>query len=161
MKQRRPKFHSMWKHFSTVNVSVPAVGAIIGGKVQQNIQIGTQNPKAGFENACAIRLSYALHHAGIVIPPGHSEWLTSSGADKKLYIFRVEHIERFLLATFGKPDKTVNMPTPNAFKGLKGIIIFKKQFGNATGHATLWDGRKCSDHCYFDGATKGEIWLLP
>lgn len=150
----------MQQHFSTVNVPVPEVGTIIGGKVQQNIQIGIAMPTEGFQNACAIRLSYALHHAGIIIPPGQGKWQTSSGADKKLYIFRVEDLEQFLLATFGKPDKSVAMPTPNNFKDLKGIIIFKKQFGNASGHATLWDGRQCADHCYFVGASKGEIWFL-
>ncbi len=160
MKQKRPKFNVMHQQFSRVNVSVPQLGQIIGGKVQQNIDIAQTSPQHGFENGCAIRLSYALHHSGVVIGPGGARWGSSSGADKRLYIYRVRDIENFLEMTFGPADKIIKNPTPEALRGLRGIIIFKRQFSNATGHATLWDGVQCSDRCYFIGATGASIWLL-
>ena len=84
MKQQRPKFDTMWKHFSTVNVNVPTVGKIIGGKVQQNIEIALKDPRYGFENACAIRMSYSLHQAGVIIAQGAWE-AVSGGGQKSLY----------------------------------------------------------------------------
>jgi hypothetical protein len=158
MKQHRPKFNSMWKHFSTVHVSVPAVGKIIGGKVEKNIEIEFTKPGAGFANACAIRMSYCLQKSGIIISKGH--WDTVSGGDKKLYIFRVADMKTFLGETFGKPDKTVFNPRESDFVGVKGILVFTQQFIGASGHATLWDGRLCSDHCYFPRSTKVELWQL-
>ena len=148
----------MWKHFSTVNVSVPAVGKIVGGKVQQNIEISISHPKQGFRNACAIRMSYSLLHSGVII--GQGKWAAVSGADKKQYIFRVDDMKKFLQASFGKPDKTVVNPTERDLCCMKGILVFTQQFDGATGHATLWDGRLCSDHCYFPRSTKAELWLL-
>ena len=158
MKQQRPKFDTMWKHFSTVNVNVPAVGEIIGGKVQQNIEIALKDPRYGFENACAIRMSYSLHQAGVII--GQGAWAAVSGADKKAYIFRVADLKTFLEVAFGKPDKTVMNPSAADFAGTKGILVFTKQFRGASGHATLWNGHACSDHCYFEGASKAQLWRL-
>jgi hypothetical protein len=91
---------------------------------------------------------------------GHGPWDTVSGRDKKLYIYRVADLRKFLEASFGKPDIVLRQATARDFVGLKGIIVFTHQWGNATGHATLWDGRTCSDHCYFPGSAKVEIWLL-
>jgi hypothetical protein len=151
----------MWQHFSTVNVGLSEVGKVIGGKVQQNIEIGLKDTQHhGFENACAIRMSYSLHHSGITIIPGHPTWETVSGADKKLYIYRVADLRKFLETTFGKPDKAVSNPFPRDFSGMKGILVFTQHFVGASGHATLWNGITCSDHCYFPRSTKAEIWLL-
>lgn len=160
MKQNKPRLQIMQKHFATINVPIPKVGAHIGGKVQQNIEIGLADSQNGFHNACAIRMSYALHHSGIIIAARPHHWETVSGADKKSYIYRVNDLERFLYATFGPPNKTMQNPTARAFSHLKGLLIFKKRFLGATGHATLWDGRTCSDHCYFEGAIEAKIWLL-
>ncbi|MET2947696.1 hypothetical protein ABXV18_06275 [Vibrio owensii] len=51
-----PSLLKMKVAFAKVNRDVSEVGTIIGGKVNQNINVLT--PKQGrFENACAIRLS--------------------------------------------------------------------------------------------------------
>jgi hypothetical protein len=35
--------------------------------------------------------------------------------------------------------------------GKKGLILFEvKGWNDALGHATLWDGTRCYDHCYFN-----------
>ncbi|HYE70343.1 MAG TPA: T6SS effector amidase Tae4 family protein [Aquabacterium sp.] len=46
------------------------------------------------------------------------------------------------------------------FAKLKGIIVFKVQWRDASGHVTLWDGRTCSDHCHFPVASEASIWVL-
>jgi len=156
----RPKFQIMWHHFITVygDGSVPSVGEKIGGKVQENIELGVKDPKVGFTNACAIRMSYSLNNSGVTIPRG--AWKTVSGGDKKQYIYRVSDLIKYLTHTFGKPDKAVRNPKPSDFAGLKGILVFSVQWSDATGHVTLWDGNSCSDHCYFPVAAEASIWLL-
>lgn len=158
MKQNRPKFSEMWKHFSTVHVPVVEVGKLIGGKIQQNIELELTQPGKGFANACTIRLCYCLHRAGLVI--GQGAWATVSGADKKTYIYRVNDYRKFMEASFGKPDKTMLRPTPQEIAKMKGILIFTRQWGNASGHATLWNGITCADACYFPDSSKAELWLL-
>lgn len=102
----------MWHNFIAVygDGSVPSVGKKIGGKVQENIDLGVKDPKAGFTNACAIRMSYSLNNSGSLIPRGI--WKTVSGGDKKQYIYRVSDLSKYLTNTFGKPDTTVKTPSP-------------------------------------------------
>lgn len=59
----RAKFATLWHHFSIIygDGSVGSVGQKIGGKVGENIKLGITDPKAGFTNACAIRMSYAFN----------------------------------------------------------------------------------------------------
>lgn len=156
----RPLFQTMWHHFIVIygDGSVPSVGKKIGGKVQENIELGVKDPKIGFTNACAIRMSYSLNNSGISIPKG--VWKTVSGSDKKQYIYRVSDLIKYLSQTFGKPDKSVRNPKPSDFARLKGILVFGVHWSDATGHATLWNGSVCSDHCYFPVAAEASIWLL-
>ncbi len=160
MASPRPAFQTMWHNFIAVygDGSVPSVGKKIGGKVQENIDLGVKDPKAGFTNACAIRMSYSLNNSGSLIPRGI--WKTVSGGDKKQYIYRVSDLSKYLTNTFGKPDTTVKSPKPSDFAGVKGILVFGVQWSDATGHATLWNGSTCSDHCYFPVASEASIWLL-
>jgi hypothetical protein len=52
-------------------------------------------------------------------------------------------------------------PKPADFTGQQGILVFTVPlWTDASGHATLWDGRTCSDHCYFPLAAEGSLWLL-
>ncbi len=160
MSTPRPKFLTMWSNFKSVYADgkVTSVGNKIGGKVKQNIDLGVQDPRLGFTNACALRMSYSLNYSGISIPRG--SWNTVSGGDNKWYIFRVKDIVSFLNNSFGKPDKTIKTPKPKDFSALKGILIFNVNWSDATGHATLWDGSTCSDHCYFPEAKEASIWIL-
>ncbi|CNC19019.1 MULTISPECIES: type VI secretion system amidase effector protein Tae4 [Yersinia pseudotuberculosis complex] len=151
----RPGFNSMWNSFSKVNTSVPQVGNVVGGKVKSNIDSGI------FQNACAIRMSYALNNSGISVPRNESKWKTSSGADRKWYIYRVEDMVRFLNDQFGKADViSSSSVSQNDFKNKKGILVFNVNWSDATGHATLWNGISCSDSCYFQQAGGAQLWLL-
>lgn len=156
----RPLFSTLWKNFATIygDGIVATVGTTIGGKVGQNIELGIKDPNTGFTNACAIRMSYSLNYSGIPITRG--PWSTVSGGDNKWYIYRVRDLLLYLKQNFGAPDKTVKAPKPNDFAGLRGILVFDVNWSDASGHATLWDGMSCSDHCYFPVANKASIWLL-
>ncbi|MBB5019719.1 hypothetical protein HNQ59_003027 [Chitinivorax tropicus] len=160
MPHPKPSFQTMWQHFISIygNGNILSVGMKIGGKVQENIELGAKDPKAGFTNACAIRMSYSLNKSGVGIPRG--PWKTVSGGDKKQYIYRVSDLIKFLNQTFDQPDKTVKNPQPSDFSGMMGILVFGVQWSDATGHATLWDGSICSDHCHFPVASEASIWLL-
>lgn len=160
MKGPRPSFQIIWIHFAAIygDGSVVGVGKKIGGKVQENIELGVKDPKAGFTNACAIRMSYSLNNSGSFIPKG--PWQTVSGGDKNQYIYRVSDLLKYLNHTFGNPDKTVKNPMPSDFINQKGILVFGVQWSDATGHATLWNGSYCSDHCYFPIAAEASLWIL-
>jgi hypothetical protein len=150
----------MRHQFSTIFGSgdISWVGTKIGGKVGDNIELGKRDPLAGFTNACAIRMSYSLNYSGAPVVRG--AWATVSGADKNWYLFRVRDLLPYLTNTFGKADKTVKKPKESDFANMKGILVFSVPFADATGHATLWDGHTCSDHCYFPRATEASIWIL-
>jgi hypothetical protein len=52
--------------------------------------------------------------------------------------------------------------------GRKGVILFEVSgWSNAEGHATLFDGRACYDHCYFNApeanyrTDRAHFWSLP
>ena len=70
----------------------------------------------------------------------------------------------------GSPaSKTVASPKPEAFAGMKGIIVVKGHgWSNAKGHVTLWDGTQCSDTCHLmsdpDNGTfapeTASLWVL-
>ena len=156
----RPKFAILWGNFTSIygDGKGTTVGNKIGGKVKENIDLGVKEPTLGFTNACALRMSYSLNYSGIPIVRGI--WQTVSGGDKKWYIYRVRDLLKFLTHTFGKPDKTVKNPRPSDFKGEQGILVFNVNWNDASGHATLWNGATCSDHCYFPVAMEASIWHL-
>lgn len=152
----RPSFAIALKNFNDIygGGGLPHVADRIGGKVKANIDGGF------FENACAIRMSYVLLKAGVHIPamPGK----TVSGADGAQYVYKVKDLTALLKTKLGEPDVLAKKPKPSDFAGVKGILIFDVSgWGNATGHATLWNGAACSDSCYFPNAHQAFFWKLP
>ncbi|PIT65075.1 cytoplasmic protein [Snodgrassella alvi] len=118
------------------------VANIIGGKVASNIN--NPDPKQQWTNTCAVRMSYILNYSGLKISPSGKK--TVSGKDKNWYYYRVNYLIDFLKTQWGEP-KIIKYPT---VIGKKGIILFQiSGWSDATGHATLFDGSKCYDHCYF------------
>lgn len=155
----RPRFDALWQQFKKVqgDGTLNHVGKFLGGKVGQNIASGA------FENGCAIRMSYALNSSGVDV--SHAQGKRVSGADKRQYLFRVSDMHAFLIGAFGPADESVENPTLGSFLGMRGIVLFEvRGWSNATGHVTLWDGQAaidCSDHCYFDKASRAHLWILP
>ena len=150
----RPGFQKAWAAFAAIygDGSLQHVAQKLGGKVQVNIDGGI------FENACAIRMSHVLNETGFPISAAHGA--TVSGADNRRYLYRVRDLERHLRQRFGTPE--VDGPTRNAdLSGKRGLLLFTVGgWNNATGHATLWDGRACSDRCYFPESSHVAFWEL-
>jgi hypothetical protein len=162
----RPAFSSAWiasqRIYNAANSSVN-VASVIGGKVAQNI-----NRPGGWANTCAVRMSYILNQTGVHIPPVAHQ--TVRGADRRSYFYPVKDLVKFLKQIWGDPDLMEPYPPSGggALLGRKGIVLFEVAgWGDASGHATLWDGSLCYDHCYFNEPTasyttqRANFWALP
>lgn len=106
--------------------------------------------------------------------PYTKKFETIAGADQKRYCFRVSEFFDYLNHKYKKPDIKVEKGVrdtwiahhdlrvfQNKIGGVSGIICFKTQFSDATGHFTLWDGYKCLYQDYFlDPRTSGiYLWI--
>ena len=99
------------------------------------------------ENTCAVRVSRSLNYAGksFEIPMTVPGLATSGGKDGKRYAFRVDELSNFLRGKYGPP--TIELVGSEiklkAFQGKQGIIAWHAGgMSDATGHFTLWDGKK-------------------
>lgn len=162
----RPKFKDAWAASKRIYDPVDPSGkvaTVIGGKVALNIA-----PKGTWTNTCAVRMSYILNQSGETIP--FVPHKTVSGAKHHWYFHYVRDVIAFLNKQWGKPDLVTTYPPAGGGKlvGKKGLILFEVSgWGDASGHATLWNGSMCYDHCYFNepGAryrtTRANFWSLP
>ena len=162
----RPSFAAAWAASQKIyNTSNPAakVAEVIGGAVEVNIK----HPTQPWENTCAVRMSYILNQTGTSVPslPGK----TVKGRDRRNYFYRVGDVVAFLHNQWGKPEIVKYPPTGGGeIAGQKGVVLFEVQgWSNARGHATLFNGSACYDHCYFNEreatyqTTKALFWKLP
>ncbi|HEX5683715.1 MAG TPA: type VI secretion system amidase effector protein Tae4 [Ideonella sp.] len=165
----RPSFSAAWaasmQIYDPVN-SAARVASVVGGKVAANILPPGQAGKWG--NTCAVRLSYVLNKTGVLIP--HTPGKTVSGADHRWYFHYVRDVIQFLQQRWGKPDLVASFPPTGGgeLSGKKGLVLFEVEgWADATGHATLWNGTVCYDHCYFNEpgvryrTPKANFWRLP
>lgn len=154
----RPSLLKMKIAFGKVNRDVSEVGTIIGGKVNHNINVLTAE-QGRFENACAIRMSYALNYAGFKVP--YIKGKTVSGGQGNWYIYRVKDLISFLYQEFGDPEVVVDSPNAHKLSKYKGILVVDVDtWLDASGHASIWTGSRCTDNCYFPQAKKGYLWIL-
>lgn len=164
----RPYFAAAWAASQRIyDPANPAakVAKVIGGNVAVNIN--NRDPRQRWANTCAVRLSYILNYSGMLIPrvPGQ----TVSGADKRWYFYRGKYLIGFLEQQWGKAEIVKYPPSGGGtLAGKKGLILFEVLgWSDAQGHATLFDGSICYDHCYFNepGATyrtdRANFWSLP
>ncbi|MCP4970666.1 MAG: hypothetical protein GY932_08760 [Arcobacter sp.] len=119
---------------------------------------------SNYQNTCAIRMSYGLNIGGFKIKKYAREFLNARTGDS--VIASVNGMIKYLKTEFGKSDLEFNGNIEN-FKskidGKKGIVIFKIPIWNdATGHVTLWDGKKCIDNSehFYDSPTDLLFWEL-
>jgi len=162
----RPLFSYAWAASQRIydpSQSGSRVSEIIGGYVEKNIN--NPDPAQRWSNTCAVRMSYILNEAGLAVPTVRGQ--TVSGADKRQYFFRVRDLIGFLRQRWGNPD-IVKFPPAGAFSGQKGVILFEVSgWSDAQGHATLFDGLKCYDQCYFNSpeatyrTDRANFWSLP
>ena len=122
------------------------VAQLLGGKVAFNIN--TPGNRA-WKNTCAVRMSYMLNAAGVYIP--YLKGKTVSGADKRWYFHYVKDVITFLRQRWGEPDLVAAYPNGTELVGKRGVILFEVNgWNDAAGHASLWNGTQCYDHCYFN-----------
>jgi hypothetical protein len=147
----RPPFVAAWaasqRIYDPVNPGTK-VARMVGGYVEKNIN--NPNPQERWSNTCAVRMSYILNYSGMALPRIPEQ--TVSGADKRQYFFRVKDLIAFLERHWGKPQIVKYPPSGGgALAGRKGLILFEVSgWLDAQGHATLWNGSACYDHCYFN-----------
>jgi hypothetical protein len=147
---KRPSFKDSWaasqRIYDPTNSSAK-VAKVIGGKVAANIA-----PAGKWENTCAVRMSYILNQTNVLIP--YTQGKTVSGADKRWYFYYVRDVIAFLRRQWGEPDLVVPYPPAGGGSELAnktGVLLFEVAgWSDAGGHATLWDGNICYDHCYFN-----------
>jgi len=164
----RPSFSAAWavsRRIYAASDPNARVAEVIGGAVAVNIN---SPAPYGWTNTCAVRMSYILNQTGVVIPPAGGKTVT--GSDKKNYFYRVSEVIGFLTHRWGEPDLMLPYPPSGGgvFVGKKGLILFEVSgWRTARGHATLWDGGQCYDHCYFNepGSSyrtdRANFWSLP
>ncbi|WP_199272351.1 type VI secretion system amidase effector protein Tae4 [Paraburkholderia acidisoli] len=124
------------------------VAEVIGGNVAKNIN--SPEVATRWSNTCAVRMSYILNEAGLAIPAMTGK--TVSGADKRQYFFRVKDLIVFLKHRWGQAEVVAYPPSGGGtLAEKKGVILFEVSgWSDAAGHATLFDGKSCYDHCYFN-----------
>lgn len=154
-----PSFNALWKAAHEVypvgqgkddDYILNLDANVIGGKVAFNLW---KNPKTGkriYENACAIRMSRILQKNGYRIPKaGFGK--TSSGADGLWYLVLVADMIKYI-ETIWKNIPSIklhNLRDDREIRGKTGLLIFTVDFGDASGHVTLWNKTTCYDKCYF------------
>lgn len=165
MSVAKPTFRAAWaasqKIYDAHN-SGERVAQVIGGRVADYIH----DKKRPWKNTCAVRISYILNQSGLLIPaiPGKTE----KGADHRNYFYRVKDVITFLESKWGPPETVAYPPSGGGrLAGRKGIILFLVNgWADASGHATLFNGVTCYDHCYFNEAgaryrtTQANFWAL-
>jgi hypothetical protein len=148
----------------------PQVYGLVGGQVYS---MYNSNP-AAFQNACALRVSRALNHSGVVIPSIANQ--TYSGSDGKYYFLSSAKLFNWMRKTFGAGSIVMTQSQggangsnfQSALNGHQGIYIMQAalpaSFG-ALGHASLFNGTSCvGGHCYFNaegGVAQVRLWTLP
>lgn len=164
----RPFFAAAWAASLKIYDASDAggkVASVVGGNVAKNIDLRSLD---AWSNTCAVRMSYILNYSGLLVPRVPEK--TVSGADKRWYFFRVRHLVDFLTQRWGAPDLVVPFPPAGGgpLVGKQGVALFiVSGWSDAAGHATLWNGNVCYDHCYFNQpgvryhTDKANFWSLP
>ncbi len=155
-----PPWKDLLKYFP--NKEAGKVFTEIGGKVKLNYDIGV------FTNACATRISRTLNLVGgphsipyykTKSPSGKEQVQVSSGSLKNWYIFRVKVLIQYLTEKYGSPKQSTAGKYKQDFNGKKGIITFEVSgWSDASGHADLWDGKKCIGSDYGSKSTRILFW---
>lgn len=144
---RRPRFSTLWKAYAEVgHKDSVSVYQLVGGQVEAH---RAEKP-AAYTNACALRLNRAFNYGGYKIPKGDIVKETPiyrlRGRDDLPYIMTVEGFFEFLKHNWKKPDYEVRPNNLAYINDKQGVLIMViSGWGNATGHATLWNGKMTGD----------------
>lgn len=159
----RPSWADMKKYYPDRGVQTPVLyDSQIGGKF---VKLYAQQ---GYENTCAVRMSYALNRSGLKLPQAPGAGASIKGGDGYWYWIRVSDLKAELARRFKGADQELGLSVipktllqddtamSKLFKqrvkegqefidtklaGKNGIVVFEVSgWGDASGHFTLWDG---------------------
>ncbi|QLL15945.1 T6SS effector amidase Tae4 family protein [Pseudomonas chlororaphis] len=165
---RRPRFSTLWKAYTEVgHKDSVSVYQLVGGEVEAH----RAAKPAAYANACALRLSRAFNYGGYKIPKGtiikETPIYRLRGGDDLPYIMKVEGFLAFLKNNWKAPDHEVKPNNLSFINGKQGVLVMViSGWNDATGHATLWDGKNTGDgsdyhrldsHTYDDPRVKLEV----
>lgn len=160
---KRPSWADMKKYYPDRSVTTPTLyDTKIGGGFAKLYD------QPGYENTCAVRMSYGLNYSGLKLPKAAGTGASIQGKDKFWYWLRVKDLKAELARRFGGADEELALsviPTTllddkakmtavfdtrvkeaRDFLAIKldkkkGIVAFDVTgWGDASGHFTLWDG---------------------
>lgn len=144
----QPNFQLMWDSYPDHEQfpTLSALHAFIGGQVDK----ATTSPGFGpTGNTCAMRMSRALNYGSMPISGRLASSLnlhTLTGADRKLYLFRVRELRTYLSNAIGVSPIRVKKDFPTAFERKRGIVAFTVSgWSDASGHVALWNGSEFRD----------------
>jgi len=145
---RLPPLATLWNNYPLGPSE--SVKAMIGGAVNAS----------WIANTCTIRLSRALNYCGdptFRVRRQHGMHAVS-GADGKLYAYRVREMKVYLERKYGPANVRATSDFEDAVTYLSGIIMFNVNWSDATGHFDLWDGFWIRNHAYFAEASEVLLW---
>ena len=96
-------------------------------------------------NSCAANMSHAL--LASEAPDMKAQKRLTARFERESLIFRLRDLDVYLRENdIGTPTK---ISDPTELAGRRGIVYFKGDLGDATGHVTLWNGSSYhpADHC--------------
>ncbi|ETD73052.1 hypothetical protein V757_00675 [Pelistega indica] len=140
----KPNFMRIWNEFPD-HMKYPTMKDLFtwqGGQAERNIYAKGFGANG---NTCASRLSIAFNRGGWPINAAVAASVgarTLKTADGSHIIYNVEELGKYLAKRLGKsskPDTTI--PFDSEIKGKRGIIVFKVNWRNATGHIALFNGQ--------------------
>lgn len=149
----QPSFKMMWEAYPdhTAYPSLRDLHTFIGGTLAKNIDTPGFSPLG---NTCAVRMSRALNYGAMPVSGKITQRLkiaTMTGADGKLYIFRVQDLKRYLIEALAVSPVKVLKDFPLAFQDKQGIIAFDVTgWQSASGHLALWDGKNFRENDHDD-----------
>lgn len=123
-----PPLSSMWEQYP---LGLPEeIKQLVGGRVDA----------AWVNNVCAVRLSRAFNYCGIRAHRIRGRFGLSvvSGSDGLWYGYRAREMRVYLESMYGDP--TIHTRSQSEMSGTPGIVVFRGDYGDAVGHADLWDG---------------------
>jgi Type VI secretion system (T6SS), amidase effector protein 4 len=168
----KPDFVQMWANFPT-HPAYPTLKDLfthIGGQLADNIDVPSFGPNG---NTCAVRMSMALNHGSAPISKGVTKALGLSvltGADKKLYLFRVRGLKTYLAKVLGVAVVDKKAPFGDTFAKKRGIVTMDVSgWGNASGHVAIWSGKDFHEPAFDNDpkttareatTTQASLWVL-
>jgi len=139
----KPSFYQLWSLFPrhSQHSTLKDLFTALGGAAAKNINAPGFGEKG---NTCAARLSIAFNKAGAPILESVANAAgarTVGAADGTRIIFGVADFRRYLLHTLGTPSIDGTRPLDDTYQGRTGIVAFRVNWSDASGHIALWNGR--------------------